>query len=94
MPPDRLPEFLEQEARSYLEAFAAGRPRIEVEPPDVTTAQAWRAIIQVAARIDADLIIIGSHGHSGWDRILGTNASRVADHADRDVLVVHERRPR
>jgi nucleotide-binding universal stress UspA family protein len=91
MQPDRLPEFLENEARRSLEELAASHSRIRIEPPDMTTAQPWRSIIEAAAKIQADLIVIGSHGYGGWDRILGTNASKVADHADRSVLVVHER---
>jgi len=93
MPPDPLPAILERDALSYLEKLAAGRPQIQVEPPDMTTAQPWRAIIQAATNAKADLIVIGSHGHSGWDYIIGTNASKVADRAGRNVLVVHERRP-
>jgi len=91
MPPDRLPEILEKEGRRSLTELAAGNARVRIEAPDMTTAQPWRAIIGAAANIEADLIVIGSHGHGGWDRILGTNASKVADHADRSVLVVHER---
>ena len=89
---DGLPEFVEKEVRSSLAELAAGNPRAHIEPPDMTTPHPWRAIIGAAERLQAELIVIGSHGHSGWDRILGTNASKVADHADRSVLVVHERR--
>ncbi len=91
MPPDRLPAILEQEGRRSLTELAAGNARVRIEAPDMTTARPWRAIIEAGAKLEADLIVIGSHGHGGWDRILGTNASKVADHADRSVLVVHER---
>jgi nucleotide-binding universal stress UspA family protein len=90
--PDRLPEFIENETRRSLEELAAGHPRVRIEPPDLTTPQPWRAIIAAAERIQADLIVLGSHGHSGWERVLGTNASKVSDHAECSVLVVHERR--
>jgi nucleotide-binding universal stress UspA family protein len=30
----------------------------------------------------------GSHGSGGLDRILGTTAAKVVDHADRNVRVV------
>jgi nucleotide-binding universal stress UspA family protein len=91
MTPDGLPEFLENEARLALQELAGAHSRVHIEPPDMTTSQPWRSIIGAATKIQADLIVIGSHGHGGWDRILGTNASKVADHADRSVLVVHER---
>jgi len=92
MPADGLPEWLEKEGRRARAERAAGHPRARIEAPDMTTSQPWKAILAAAVRIKADLIVIGSHGHGGWDRILGTNASKVADHADRSVLVVHERR--
>jgi nucleotide-binding universal stress UspA family protein len=33
-----------------------------------------------------------SHHYHGVERVLGTVASRVVNHSDRNVLVVHERR--
>lgn len=33
-------------------------------------------------------VVIGAHGYGGLDRVLGTTASRVVNHADRSVLVV------
>jgi len=92
MPKDVLPAFLEDEAHRALEALAAGHPRIRIESLETTMPAPWRAILAAAAKCHADLIVIGSHGHSGWDRILGTNAARVADNATCSVLVVHGRR--
>jgi nucleotide-binding universal stress UspA family protein len=34
------------------------------------------------------LIVIGSHGYGGLDRVLGTTAARVVNHALCSVLVV------
>jgi nucleotide-binding universal stress UspA family protein len=33
-------------------------------------------------------VVLGSHGYSGFDRILGTTAAKVVNHCDRSVLVV------
>jgi nucleotide-binding universal stress UspA family protein len=41
-----------------------------------------------AERLDAALVIIGSHGYGGLDRVIGTTAARVVNHADRTVVVV------
>lgn len=87
--PDELPARLASQAHQSLEMLAAGHPRIVIEAPDLETVHPWEAILVAARRIDADLIVVGSHGYGGWDRILGTNASKVADRADRNVLVVH-----
>ena len=42
-------------------------------------------------QLDVDLIVMGSHRYHGVERVLGTVASRIVNHADRNVLVVHER---
>ena len=39
----------------------------------------------------ADLIVLGSHGYHGLDRLLGTTAGKVVNLARRNVLVVHGR---
>jgi len=91
-PRDSLSDLLAKEARGLLVELAAANPRVHVEDPDLTTPQPWRAIIGAAAKVGADLIVVGSHGYGGWDHVLGTNAAKVADRAERSVLVVHERR--
>lgn len=90
-PPDALLPFLEAEARKQLAELAASSDRIVVEPIQSLHGQPWRAIIAEANRLDVDLIVIGSHGFGGWDRLLGTTAGKVVNHADRNVLVVHEK---
>jgi len=87
--PDELPGILEAEAIESLKALASGRSRVVVEKPDLVTPHPWQAILEAARRLRADLIVVGSHGYGGWDRILGTNAAKVADRAERNVLVVH-----
>ena len=49
---------------------------------------AWDAICREARETNADLIVIGSHGHSRLARMLGTTAAKVVNNADRNVLVV------
>ncbi len=89
---DPLGKALVQEAATELEVLARGHANLTVAAPVVFAGQPWRAILDAAQSLGADLIVVGSHGYSGWDRILGTTASKVADHADRSVLVVHEKR--
>jgi nucleotide-binding universal stress UspA family protein len=45
-------------------------------------------VCKEAHQEDVDLIMVGSHGYSGVDRLLGTTAAKVVNHADRSVLVV------
>ena len=83
-------EFLEGKAREGLEQLArdlapAVRARCELQ---VVVASAWQALCMGAQALEADLIVIGSHGYGGLDRVLGTTAARVVNHALCSVLVV------
>lgn len=50
----------------------------------------WKEICDVAKELDVDMIIIGAHGYTLFERILGTTASRVSNHCDRTVLLVRD----
>jgi len=50
----------------------------------------WRAICEAAKLEDVSLVVIGAHAYDGIDRLLGTTAAQVVNHADRSVLVVRE----
>jgi nucleotide-binding universal stress UspA family protein len=88
--PDPVPAMLGTQAREALAALARGREQVVIEEPDLSDRHPWRSILAAAARIGAQLIVVGSHGFAGWDRLVGTNAAKVADHARCHVLVVHE----
>lgn len=45
-------------------------------------------IIKLAKKIEADLIIIGSHGHRGVQKLLGATTNGVLNRAKCDVLVI------
>lgn len=89
---DPLPTHLTQEASEAIARIVSSVPsrNIVSRPPIVRVGEPWRLIIEVGDDIAADLIVIGSHGYHGLDRILGTTAARVANVAHRNVLVVHE----
>lgn len=83
-------EFLEDRARRGLELCAqtldeALRKRYKLE---VVVATPWQALCLSAQINVADMIVIGSHGYGGLDRILGTTAARVVNHAPCSVFVV------
>jgi nucleotide-binding universal stress UspA family protein len=87
---DALPAYLTREASKQLRGFAGRAPQLHIETTIVESTQPWRAIIEAADRVDADLIVLGSHGYHGIDYLLGTNAGKVANLAHRNVLVVHQ----
>ncbi len=86
--PGAVPDMLERKARSMLEELAARLPEELRGGCRTATGTAWQAITEVAVEEQADVIVIGSHGYSGIDRVLGTTAAKVVNHADRSVLVV------
>lgn len=88
MSPADVLNVLEKQARVELAELARTTAvgvacEFRIEP-----GTAWQAICQAAQAVDAALIVIGSHGYGGLDRVLGTTAARVVNHADRSVLVV------
>jgi nucleotide-binding universal stress UspA family protein len=86
---DGLPAYLVTQAEAHLHALALRARHMRVEVIVRESTQPWRAIIEVADEIGADLIVVGSHGYHGVDYLLGTNAGKVANQARRNVLVVH-----
>lgn len=55
----------------------------------VESGEVRESIIDTAARWNADLILLGSHGHKGMGRLLlGSVAESVVRHANCSVLVV------
>jgi nucleotide-binding universal stress UspA family protein len=78
-------------AKVELETMAQRHPLAELEGIHVHVGVPWDAICREASRLDCELVILGSHGYSGFDRLLGTTAAKVVDHCDRSVLVVRPR---
>ena len=90
-------EYLERQARAGLEHCVtklsdALRERTTCV---VVVASPWQALCMSAQAHEVELIVIGSHGYGGLDRVLGTTASRVVNHALCSVFVVRpiEARP-
>jgi nucleotide-binding universal stress UspA family protein len=87
---DPLPAYLTEVATRELGVLLGSVPAgVVAEAPCIRTGQPWRAIVDAAEELDADLVVIGSHGYHGVDRILGTTAGKVANLSRRNVLIVH-----
>ena len=83
-----LEDFLVKDANDQLRKLAATVDASRVEAIVAELATPWDGICRAAHSRDADLIVIGSHGFGGIDRVLGTTAAKVVNHTDRNVLVV------
>lgn len=90
MPPNQLLESFVATARRELDDLAQEAPPDVVEGTTTLVGVAWDAICNAARDLDADMIVIGSHGYGLLDRVLGTTAAKIVNHADRSVLVVRE----
>lgn len=59
---------------------------------DVISGPAGRLIVEEAEKWGADLIVVGSHGHGFWGRLLlGSVSQAVAAHAKCSVEIVRRR---
>ena len=88
---DPLSKHMIEDAERALAKLVGSAPGVRVAEPVVRHGQPWRVILEVSDELDVDLIAMGSHGYHGFDRVLGTTAGKVANLAQRNVLVVHRR---
>ncbi len=88
MTPGALAEMLEREAKRYLAQVGHALPPGIVAETVVSVGTPWQGICAAADKHEADLIVIGSHGYSGIDKLIGTTAGKVVNHAKQSVLVV------
>ncbi|MEP6652355.1 MAG: universal stress protein [Myxococcales bacterium] len=89
--PDHAEEAEEDVSRASLQALMAEAPGVGFGPPIVVEGEPWRVILDVASDLNVDLIVLGCHRSHGLERILGTVAAKVVNHADRNVLVVRNK---
>jgi len=87
-------EYLSAAKAEAQEALTATREQVEaaglqVDTRVVEARATWRGIVETADALNADLLVMGSHGRHGLDKlVLGSVAQRVLQHATQPVLVV------
>ena len=86
--PDDYATMLERRAREQVAAATRDIAPALVDRIHVELGVPWEAICKAAREDDVACIVIGSHGYGGIDRLLGTTAAKVVNHADRSVMVV------
>ena len=86
---DPLPRRLSKIARQEINAIAERAPDISVIEKLVTFGLPGHMILEIADMLRVDLIVLGSHGYKGWDRVLGTTAATITNRSTHNVLVVH-----
>ena len=83
-----LGSFLVDHGLQELRLAAQHAPEGVVVDVHSRLGKPWQVICEVAEELGADLIVLGSHGFDGIDRLIGTTAARVVDRAGCSVLVV------
>lgn len=79
----------EEALRMASQAFGAAG--IEVTASIVEAHAVYKGILETASQVGADLIVMGSHGRRGLERlILGSVTARVLAHAHLPILVVRD----
>jgi nucleotide-binding universal stress UspA family protein len=83
---------MEQSAQDMMDAFVKAnvktRRKFDVE---IVSGLPPAQILRVATREDVDLIVLGTHGRSGWERLLlGSVADHVVRRATCPVLTIPE----
>ena len=88
----RVLAALEEQGRAAIERVAqrAGNADVDTTESAVLSGPPHQAILDYVAEHDVDLVVMGTHGRRGLDRLLlGSVTERVVRLADVPVLTVH-----
>ena len=89
-------EYLSAATAEANTAIKAAKARFEaagiaVESSVIESHSAWRGVVEAAESSGADLIVMGSHGRKGLEKlVLGSVTQAVLSHTKRSVLVVRD----
>jgi len=85
---DDFTGFLVEHGQKEIELSAKSVPKELRGQLFTRVGQPADVLVSLAEEIDADVVVIGSHGFGGIDRVLGTTAAKVVNRAPCSVLVV------
>jgi universal stress protein F len=86
--PDALPARLVSLTQAHLDRAVTSVPAELLEQAEARLGTPWQVLCDAARELKVDLIVIGSHSYGTLDRLLGTTAARVVNHAPCSVLVI------
>src|SRR3990167_1708566 len=78
---------IETQARQSL-ASLGKETHIATQNQHVLSGSVKRVVIDLADKLGVDLIVVGTHGHQGLDKLLGSRANAILHGARCDVLAV------
>lgn len=80
-------QLIQEQAEKRMSTLAQDN-QVKVQGQHVALGQTASELRRLASELDADLIVVGSHGRHGLALLLGSTASGVIRGAERDVLAV------
>jgi nucleotide-binding universal stress UspA family protein len=89
-------QYLEAATAEAHDAIRSAREAVEAAGVKVDTRvveahAAWRGILETATELGSDIVVMGSHGRRGLEKlVLGSVAQRVLSHAHIPVMVVRD----
>jgi nucleotide-binding universal stress UspA family protein len=93
LPPDLAAEVLDRMRKEAAQRLAREADRYPQATPLMVEGAPRTTIVELALELRADLIVMGTQGRSGLDRVLlGSVAEHVVRHSDVPVLTVRLRR--
>lgn len=91
--PDHVATIALKLARTAVETATKGLAPDLVEKIETRIGSPWQVICDLAKSENVDLIVVGTHGYSGIDHLLGTTAARIVNHSHCSVLIAREPKP-
>ena len=89
LPPMEIIDAQESSAKTVMQRFVAMYGEEHNITQFLENGDAATVLIDTAIKFNADLIVVGSHGRSGFNRLLsGSVAEDVSRHSEIPVLVV------
>ena len=79
-------------AKKYLRKLVAESESVVRCNSEIRIGKPWVEIIKLAREANADLIVVATHGRTGFAHVLmGSTAEQIVRHADCPVLVVRQK---
>ncbi len=82
-----LEQTLEVEARKEMERLGSSYG-IAPQQQYLESGSVKLAVTELAQKLGVDLIVAGTHGHHGFDILLGSRANAILHNAQCDVLII------
>lgn len=86
--PEALPARLLDHAQRDVERAVEGADKSLIGSVEARVGVPWQVLVDVAKEKQAGLLVVGTHRYGVIDRLLGTTAARVANHAPCSVFII------